>query len=48
MAQTGGRADGKGVRGKPEKFYRADDSFLPIKGGSPGGMNQEEDDELFG
>ncbi len=47
MVQTGGDAKGKGVKGSPLKYYRADDSFLPIKGGSPGGMNQE-DDELFG
>jgi hypothetical protein len=42
VVQTGG-----GVKGSSLKYYRADDSFLPIKGGSPERMNPD-DDELFG
>jgi hypothetical protein len=48
VAQTGGGAEGKGVKNNPVRYFRPDDSFPPLKGGSPGGMNQEEDDELFG
>jgi DNA-binding transcriptional regulator GbsR (MarR family) len=42
VVQTGG-----GVKGDPLRYFRPNDSFLPIKGGSPERMNPD-DDELFG
>jgi len=35
VVQTGGDAKGKGVKGSPLRYFRPNDSFLPIKGGVP-------------